>query len=411
MQTTTGNLYPVSLLVGGQQAVLLDQAGSTRSFSMRTEAFLTIFERIAVKDGDFNADLLGLYSKMPVGRDLKARLGYLSIPSHIITKRTNACAWTPKGASRLITEVIDTHPFGVYIEQCAASLWGDCFEMLFGEGNDVRDILSTPEGRALYEQMLRSIFIGLGNSVHMLANFSNHPVISDADTLGFYKVTAQEWADFLDQMTSSQMGGFITLLDQLANEGQPGFDVVISDADFNANGQYTGDIIALLEQMKRKAKGEFRAFIRTEPRPGQARPIILLSDALFDAYANYIATTYSPTSEGYRFRMLGQDGQVITALNILSYMGLPVMRWDVSARFDEVTGATSHRAAIVAPGAFGLAFSGDVTRQYDGMGMRIVQKMDPPDLGKLYMNTEFRLGAAIQEDFVVYGANIQVPNV
>lgn len=409
MQTTFGNVWPVSLLdESGRVGVVLDADRATRTFGMPTQAFLNIFERVVVKDGDLNADLLGLYSKMSVGRDLKARFGYLTTPRHVLSSRKNGCVWTPKGSSRLKSDVVDTYPFEVNIEQCPSSLWGDCFEMLFGPGNDVRDMLSTPEGRQLYEQFLRSVFVGVGNSVHMLLNFSNHSAITTANASGFYKVSAEEWADFLDQMTSTQLGGIVTLLDRLADEGEPGFDVPIPDS-FNANGQFTGDIIALLERLKSKAKGAMRALIRSEFRPNQPRPIIILSDALFDAYQNYIVTNFSSTSEAYRYRLLGVDGQIITAMNILSYMGLPVARWEASAQFDEVVGTTSHRAAIVAPGAFGIAYSGDIMQQYDGMNMRIVQRLDPPYQGKIFLDTTFRLGAAVEPEFVVYGALIKSP--
>lgn len=409
MQTTVGNVWPVSLLdADGRTGVVLDATASTRTFGMPTQAFLNIFERLVIKEGDLNADLLGIYSKMPVGRDLKARFGYLTTPRHVLSGRKNGCVWTPKGSSRLKTDTVDTYPFEVNIEQCPSSLWGDCFEMMFGPGNDVRDMLSTQEGRAMYEQFVRSVFLGVGNSVHMLLNFSNHSSIAQADASSFYKVMPEEWADFLDQMTSTELGGIITLLDKLANEGEPGFDVPIPDA-FNANGQFLGDIIALLEALKSKAKGAMRALIRSEFKPGQPKPVILLSDALFDAYQNYIVVNFSSTSEAYRYRLLGQDGQVITAMNILSYMGLPVARWEASAQFDEIVGTTSHRAAIVAPGAFGIAYSGDIAQQYDGMNMRIVQRLEPPFQGKIYLDTTFRLGAAIEDDFIVYGSLIKAP--
>lgn len=409
MQTTVGNVWPVSLLdESGRVGVVLDAERATRTFGMPTQAFLNIFERLVIKDGDLNADTLGLYSKMSVGRDLKARFGYLTTPRHVLSNRKNGCVWTPKGSLRLKTDTVETYPFEVNMEQCPSSLWGDCFEMLFGPGNDVRDMLSTPEGRQLYEQFLRNVFIGVGNSVHMLLNFSNHSAITIADASNFYKVNAEEWSDFLDQMTSTELGGIVALLDKLADEGEPGFDVPIPDA-FDANGKFTGDIIALLEALKAKAKGSMRALIRSEFRPGQPRPIILLSDALFDAYQNHIIEHFAATSEAYRYRLLGQDGQVITAMNILSYMGLPVARWEASAQFDEIVGTTSHRAAIVAPGAFAIAFSGDISQQYDGMNMRIVQRLDPPFQGKIYLDTTFRLGAAVEPELVVYGSLIKAP--
>ena len=259
---------------------------------------------------------------------------------------------------------------------------------------------------------LREVFIGAGNSFFMYTAFSNHPMIDTANTLGFWSenTDADDWAAFYDQMTSTTCGGYITLLDDLAAEGHKGFDVVISDSDIDSNGRYTGDIIAFLEGMKAKAKGDFRAMIRSEQRPGTPRPIFLLSDALFDAYREHIRVTYTGISEGYRFLITGTDGSVVRMQNILDFDGMPVARWDVSERFDSITGATSHRAALIAPGAFGIAYSGDVARQYSGMGMKILQRLEAPYQGKIYMDTTLRVGAALADvDFIIYGNNLKQP--
>ena len=411
MREVTGNLWPTTLLDGNNNPmVVLDRTRDTRYFEMRTEAVMRFFDKIGVRDGDINADMLGIYARMNIGRDLKARTAHLTTPNHLFSSRKNGCVWTPKGRSRLVTNEIDTYPIEVNMEQCPDALWGDCMEMLFGPGNDVRDILSTPEGRSLYEMFLRQVFLGIGNSFFMLTAFGNHPMITTANTLGFWSTVtdAADWTAFYDQMTSTALGGYVTLLDDLAAEGTPGYDVAISDADFDANGRFTGDIIALLEGMKLKARGDFRAMIRTEQRPGQPRPIFLLSDALFDAYREHLRTTYTGIVEGYKFMIYGQDGTVVKAQNILDFDGLPVVRWDVSERFDAITGATSHRAALIAPGAFGIAYSGDVARQYEGMGLKVIQRLEAPYQGKIYMDTTLRVGAALSDqDFVVYGSITQ----
>lgn len=413
MPQTTGNIWPLPLLDGNNNPyAFLDRTRDNRYFEMKTEAVMRFFEKIAVKDGDINADMLGIFGRMNIGRDLKARMASLTTPNHLFSNRKKGCAWTPKGKMRLKTSEVDTCPIEINMEQCPDALWGDCFEMLFAEGNGVRDLFSTAESRALYEMFLREVFIGAGNSFFMYTAFSNHPMIDTANTLGFWSenTDADDWAAFYDQMTSTTCGGYITLLDDLAAEGHKGFDVVISDSDIDSNGRYTGDIIAFLEGMKAKAKGDFRAMIRSEQRPGTPRPIFLLSDALFDAYREHIRVTYTGISEGYRFLITGTDGSVVRMQNILDFDGMPVARWDVSERFDSITGATSHRAALIAPGAFGIAYSGDVARQYSGMGMKILQRLEAPYQGKIYMDTTLRVGAALADvDFIIYGNNLKQP--
>lgn len=410
---TSGNIWPTQLLDGDNNPlVVLDRTRDTRYFEMRTEAVLRFFDKIAVKYGDINSDMLGIFSRMNIGRDLKARIASLTTPDSLFSSRKNGCVWNPKGKIRLNTSTVETCPIEVNMEQCPDSLWGDCFEMLFGTGNSVRDMNSTPESRALFQQFLRNVFIGIGNSFFMYTAFSNHPLIETANTLGFWSsvTDSDQWTDFYDQMTSTTCGGYITILDDLAAEGEPGFDYPIPEADFDANGKYTGDIVAFLEGMKESARGAFRAMIESEQRPGIPRPIFLLSRALFNAYREHIRTTYTGISEGYRFLLTGVDGQVVRMQNVLDFDGLPVMHWDASTTFDAKVGSTCHRAALIAPGSFGIAYNGDVARQYEGMGLKILQRLEAPYQGKIYLDTTLRAGAALADkDFVVYGSLLLHP--
>lgn len=414
MRSTSGNVWPTTLLDGSNNPmVVLDRTRDTRYFEMRTEAMMRFFDKVSVKYGRVTDDMLGIYGRMNIGRDLKARIASLTTPNHLFSNRKNGCVWTPKGRVRLNTTEVETCPIEINMEQCPDGLWGDCMEMLFGTGNDVRDLRGTPEGEALFQQFLRQVFIGVGNSFFMYAAFSNHPMITTANTLGFY-TSAQDqsnpWADFYDQMTSTTCGGYLTILDDLAAEGEPGYDVVISDQYLDTDGNYTGDIIALMESMKEKTKGAFRAMVESEQNPGQPRPIILLSRSLFKAYKEHIRTTYTGLSEGYRFLLQGKDGEVIRMQNVLEYDGLPVAHWDASTSFDSIVGSTSHRCALIAPGSFGIAANVDLGNQYEGMGMKILQRLEAPYQGKIYLDTTLRVGAAIADkDFVVYGSNLKHP--
>ena len=92
--------------------------------------------------------------------------------------------------------------------------------------------------------------------------------------------------------------------------------------------------------------------------------------------------------------------------DVLNFKGIPVVVWDASTAFDEIVGTSYHRVALVAPGNFGRATDVRNLRQYDGMGLIMVQKLDPPDNGKIYMDTTLRWGAALADkDYTVYARN------
>ena len=96
--------------------------------------------------------------------------------------------------------------------------------------------------------------------------------------------------------------------------------------------------------------------------------------------------------------------------NVLDFDGLPVVHWDASTSFDSIVGSTSHRAALIAPGSFGIAANVDTANQFSGMGLKLIQRLEAPYQGKIYLDTTLRAGAAIADtDFVVYGSNLKHP--
>jgi hypothetical protein len=408
--TYQGSVLPTIILDENDRAVLeVSQVGGTRYIRIPTRESMTLFEQIGIKLGDLNANFLNLFATMSVGRDLKARPVSIEPPKHVLSSRKNNCDWQPKGSTTFNALEIDTHPFQVNIEQCPAQFWTDCFERIFAPGPGVKDMLSTAEGRALYERMIRAIYLGLGNSAFMALNFSNHPTLGPVNATNKYKVSAGEWADFYDQQTSTALKGLITQMDELANNGEPGFDIPLLDGSFNAQGKFIGNIIDLLEALRASAKGDFGDMLYAELAPDQTSPVFLLSPALFEAYREYLVTTHAGSTEAFRYQMTGVDGTVLQLRNVLSYYGMPVVRWNICNSYDSIVGTTSHRAALVAPGALAIAYSGEIPQQYEGMGLQIVQHLDPPHKGKVFMDTYLRLGAHVVKNFVTYARNVKLP--
>lgn len=411
MTTTSGNPFPINLTDAG---IVLDATRDRRYLEIKKGPALRMFDNLAVILGDPTADALGLYSRLSIGRDMKASFGSFSTPKHLFSSRKNGCGWHPKGGVRLNLSEIDTCPIEYNGEQCPDAFWGNCMEQIFGTGNDVRDFLATPEGQTVVEMFMRQIMIGLGNSYYELSGFANHPMIETANTLGFYlnKVSQEEWVDFYDQMTSITCAGLVTIMDELSAEGQRGFDLDIPDASFNANGDFIGDPIALFERLMGAARGPLRVMVNNGimTSAGRQYPIIRVTDAIFRAYELQIMTQFSTLPEAYRYQLLRSDGSILTMPNVLSYKGLPIIRWEESSVFDEIVGSTSHRAGLFAPGVLGQAYDVPELRQYEGMGLRIVQKLEAPDMGKMFMDTTLRVGFGIADpELMVYASNLKHP--
>lgn len=415
MSEIKGSLWPLTLPDIGAQ-FNTDSAGTTRYFTLSTESAIQMFEAISVMQRDVQDNTLGLYSHVPVGRTLTAKFASLSTPSHLFSSRKNGCAWNPKGSVRMNINEYPTAPIEYNGEECPDAFYGTCLETIFGAGNDVRDFMATPEGQKLVEMLVSKVYTGLGNSASEFIHFAQHPIIEQLNTNGKYAVSPDKWADYYDQQMSSNdsVAGLVTLLDQLRDQGLPGHDIDIPQTDFNANGEYTGDIVALLNKLANAAKYDFRQWIQYGMRgAGASRlfPIIKLTDALYAAFEDYLVTTFSHLPQMYQFFLTQEDGTGMLMPGVLRWKNMPVVRWDEVGWFDNITGATSHRAAIFAPGVLGISHDVDDLKQFTGMGLRMVQRLDAPWQGKIFMDTTLRVGTGIADvEFITQAARIVVPS-
>lgn len=382
----------------------LTNTGSARTISVQTESAMQIFDNIAVLETDRFARELGLYGDVVLGRDLKGRFGSFTTPKHLLSNRKNGCTWNPKGGMRMNVEEFPTCPVEFDGEQCPDVFYGTCFERLFGPGNDVRDFSATAEGQDILSAMLTKIYQGIGNSFFDLYNYANNPMISTANTEGFYGVSVEEWEDYVDQMLSGECGGIITQLDELAAAGEAYYDMSIPLADVDvAAKKYTGNIIELLEDLKDQASAELQSAMDTGVMINGVNrmPIILLTPNMFRAYKAWITAQAGTNELAYRYTLERTDGTTTMTANILMYDGMPVIRWDAPARFDAITGALTFRAAIAMPGVFGVLHDVADLMQFEGMGLLIEQSTRLADKGKVFMTTNFRWGAGIaNKDFV-----------
>jgi hypothetical protein len=385
---------------------------ASRVIDIPTEAALMVFDDYAVRRPVLAENLVGLYSfvRPRPGDPHRVRFGRLTTPRHLLQK-ANGCGWNPKGRVTMGTEVHQLGSVDYDGEQCPDE-FAECLEGIFGQGNDAKDMLGTPAGRALFEQLLSRVYTGLGNSMWDLLHFANHPVIDLADAGGWSPVTAAEWADYIGQQTHEQVGGLITILDQLKDvTGLEQLQATIQSSDVSADGRdYTGDVIDLFNSLVATALPDFQ--IMVDEVRGQGAPIIVCSRSIFQAYKNYLTATYNAIPEGFQLFYRGEDGTSYPVRNVLQWDGIWVVQASAWNTFDRINGVTTHRAVLTAPGNFGVGYDVQdvLTGQYGGIGLMVKQWLEPPYKGKVYMSTRFGLtGAIVNPDFLSMAAYIHQP--
>ncbi len=387
--------------------------------TMQTESALRFFQNFAVKLLDEDARDLGLYADVNLGRDLKGRFASFTTPKHLLTARGNGCTWDPKGGVRLNISEFPTCAVEYDGEQCPDVFYGTCFERLFTPGS-LTPLTDSAEAQAVLGQMLERIYLGLGNSFYNLYNFANHPIIEQVNTTGTYAVDTVEWADYYGQQMSGDCGGLVTQLDALKENdpynqyynitiptGSTGIDLTTDD--------YVGDITELFRSLVKAASPELKIAIKRGIAVGSRRlkPVILVTTAEFNAYKKFI-TDMAPNNElAYRYMIEMMDGTTRLSKNVMEWEGLPVIPWEANDEFDAIVGVKSHRAAIVAPGSWGvLSNVEDVpNRLFSGQGLVVEQSTRLADKGKVFMSTTFRWGAAIADPKMCVMASNIIRNV
>ena len=388
----------------------LIQSDSSRRLTIPRDVALTYYQDFAVVETDEYANRLGLYGHVMLNRDLKAQFLSFTTPKHLWSKRANGCSWNPKGGVRMNVETFPTCPIEYDGEQCPDAFYGTCFEQLFNPDPGTGRTFNSPESLAVLDQMVTQVNRGLGNSFFDLYHFANHPFITTSDTNAWYDVALGEWEDYTDQMLSGECGGLVTQLDALFDMGHRGYTRSLSVN--NTTGAYTGEFVDDIAALIGDCGVELRTAMRSGVTINGVRryPVILVTSDIFDNYRDWIRAM-APTNElAYVYHMLGTDGVTIQDRNILMYDSMPVIRWDANDRFDAITGAKSHRIAIVMPGNFGVLHDVQSLDQFGGMGMVIEQSQRLQDKGKIYMTANLRWGAGIANvDFAAMAKTVLHP--
>lgn len=418
MQTFNGSFLPSVVI--GQGGIELAGSGTTRMVSVPTRSALNIFNKIAIRETNLASDTLGLYSFLKVGSDKKARVVSVRPGVHMLRGRANGCAWEPTGKIRMNTDVFDTCPVEYKGEECPDAFWGDCLEGIFGNAraNDVRDFNATPEAQGALQLLLDAVYTGLGNSFSALYNFAESSLITTSDTNALYLnggTSPEEWTAYkAQQMDSGTCAGIVAQIDGLKAAGVPNFSLQIATSDISATGDYTGDIQDLIATLEKNSKPVLKSMIKNGYRVGTRymRPILMLTDSLFRALEDFLISTGANAGVSWDYQLMREDPKMSPMPGVLKYKGMYAVRWDEVGTFDAVTGVESHRAVIVAPGGFGMAYDVEEVpgSQFTGMGLVVTQQLAAPFLGKMYMHTTFRWGAALVDpDYITAASTILNP--
>lgn len=387
----------------------------TRYMTLSTEAMLSFFKRISILKSNLVNNSYGLYSFARADRHKKVRFASLSTPKHLLSSRKNGCSWNPKGSVNMNSSEVTLCSVEYNGEQCPDAFYGSCLEQIFGSGNDVRDFFATPEGVALFGQLLELIYAGLGNSLYDLVWYGQHPLITESNANEWYGVDDKEWANYRDQQDAC--GGLMTMVDWFKKDGLENYNVQIPKADISADGtRYIGSATDLFDTVLAKQNTEMKLASKRSTYTS-LRAVLLVDAKIFKKYEEELTAQWSQIPAMFQYfyngtfcQEIGCSGS-IPVEGVLKYKGHMVVCMDEWTDFDTITGTNTFRVMAVTPGVFGIAYDLESLNQFNGLGLKLTQHLDAPFQGKVFMDTTFNVGTGIlDEKFIVNASLTLVPN-
>jgi hypothetical protein len=257
------------------------------------------------------------------------------------------------------------------------------------------------------------IFASMHNSAYDVMYWGGHAQITLANTNAWWTVEADEWADFIDQMEVSQIGGTLSQLDDLRDNSAADYPhlagaIVAGDVTAGAYTGGTNPITFYLAMARSQAHSDLQTIWEENPE----NVVYQVSLAIWDAYEEYLINTYNTIPEAFLYFIQGQSGAMSAAPGVLKYKGSWVVAEYGWKRFDRITGIHNHRINAVARGVYGGAYDiSDVPGQTGaGVAMRIDQRMGGGVgfMGKIYMLSDFKLGTEVLDTNLVSMVSIVV---
>lgn len=406
-------MYKLNLAGGAGKVVFSrskksDGETSTRYMTLSPSAGLAFFRKNAILRSDILKNAIGLYSFAKIGANGRTKFMELTAPKHLLSKHKSGCTWDPKGRISMTSDEITACRVSYEGEQCPDEFYGTCLDSIYGNGNKAKDFFATKEGQALFNELIRLIYAGLGNSYFDLAWYAQHPLIIESGEKDWYTTNTPdlEWDDYYDQMIGTcESGGFITMVDSLKQAGLPHYNVTIDSNDITPDGkQYKGRASDLFDRLLNARPSAMKKAAKSRAVSGRPRfngTLILVDPRIFNKYKRDLQLEFKTVPAMLYFYLNGDFCKAAGCDNkapvdgALMYDGALIVSMDEFSEFNDIIGTNIWRAMAVTPGNFGLLYEEKIASQFGGFGLEITQHLDAPYKGKVFMSTTFQIGMGL----------------
>ena len=300
----------------------------------------------------------------------------------------------------------------VFVEFCKReliaaldALWSN----FWGAGNDLNDIMATPEGVAFFDKFVERVVSAIGNDFTTISWFGNHPIITTAIAANPLGLSA----GVLSRATATfgTCDGWLKQVDALKDVSHPHINNTFDGGDMSGHA-FIGDAVALIKGLDAMAQSEFDEAM-DGLRDQYMYPIVFVTKGIFNRLKEQLVDIYKDIPAAMNYAMNGQLSNELTPELVgrvrpdaLLFDGKLVIRrsdWDEVAKS---LGFYHHRCLMTVPQNLGLAIDLDNrATQFDGMGLVIQKTSDLSKGGKYELECNYQMATNIFKDKYIVNAS------
>lgn len=328
----------------------------------------------------------------------------------LMWQQYKSCSYDPTGSIDIGRRTLKPELIAMNEQFCHDEFLDSAYEH-WVEANQGGEILLTPDGEQAFQLFLEEV---MANATYGLRLSLTSGQLYDVNTVNYSNDNPATITD-LFKKTHGTVRGLVKLMYDLAATQYGHMNVALfDDGDFDAQGDYTGDIVKLLDNLKAAAPKPLKQLINHGGtiRSGSRAfmPIIGVSDSFFNSVIEY----YNNESEKVatnRTRIVqreintGADG----IPQFVYYLDgrLPIIPLSDVSGFDEYLAGRTHFASIFGSGNLQMGHNfGNIPQvEQDQIGMMVTRVTDTSraNFGTYDVKSHAAVKAAIADPNYVVG--------
>ena len=351
----------------------------------------------------FYQNLFGVYSYMRMNRKQKYIL-HQPKGTKLVWQPYTSCSYDSTGTLQMGRRELIPEFIAMNEKWCQDELLDSTYEHWM-EAVANGDLILTDEGVAAFNLMMEEL---MANSVEGLRATLSAGRLYNVNTVNYSEDNTTTITDMFKK-THGSARGWVKLAYDLAKEKYDHLNVAsFDDSDFEGEGDYTGDIVKLLENLKKAAPKPLRQLIN---HGGMIRgggrsfmPLIGLSDSFFNAVVRYWNAESEKTATNRtritRERIAAENSPTPQFVYYLDGILPIVPLQDVSA-YDEYLKGRTHFAGIFGSGNIQMGHQFGVIPEVerDQIGLMVAKVTDPSrdNYGQYVVKSHAAVKAAIAD--------------